>query len=70
MKHLKKTISGIFYTTFLLYAPCEADSEAFNKEQREVWSNVEHYVGLLSSGDIDGFLEYYHDDFTGWIQPL
>ena len=67
MKRHKRAIATIFCVSFLLTAPIEADSEVWNKEQREIWSNVEHYVGLLASGDIDGFLEYYHDDFTGWV---
>ena len=67
MKRHKRAIAAIFWISFLLTAPIEADSEVWNKEQREIWSNVEHYNGLLASGDIDGFLEYYHDDFTGWV---
>ena len=67
VKRHKRAIAAIFWISFLLTAPIEADSEGWNKEQREIWSNIEHYTGLVASGDIDGFLEYYHDDFTGWI---
>lgn len=32
----------------------------------DVWTNVKTYWGLWAQRDLDGFLEYYHDAYSGW----
>lgn len=41
-------------------------AQEWSKAQKEVWKNVETYNELLAKGDVDGFLSYFHDDYSGW----
>jgi ketosteroid isomerase-like protein len=34
--------------------------------QREIWKNVETYTNLIMKGDVEGFLDYFHKDYSGW----
>jgi ketosteroid isomerase-like protein len=38
----------------------------WSKEQQEVWKTVETYTDLAAKGDVDGFLTYFHEDYSGW----
>ena len=38
----------------------------WTKTQKEVWGNVETYTNLIMKGDVEGFSDYFHNDFTGW----
>lgn len=33
---------------------------------RAVWQNVQEYWDLWAKRDLDGFLKYHHDAFSGW----
>lgn len=50
-------IMGIFNTAF---------SQSWSAEQKEVWAGVNKYWEVSSSGNADGFLEYFDDSYTGW----
>jgi len=41
-------------------------AQEWSTEQKDVWKNVEAYWDLGAKGDIEGFLTYMHDDFSGW----
>ena len=41
-------------------------AQDWSAEHREVWETVRTYWGMFTGGDIDGFAEYFHEDFTGW----
>ncbi|MFQ6104504.1 MAG: YybH family protein [Candidatus Glassbacteria bacterium] len=38
----------------------------WNSEQQEVWKTVETYTEIAAKGDVEGFLKYFHEDYTGW----
>lgn len=38
----------------------------WTNKQKRVWKNVENYTSLILRGDVNGFLEYFHQDYTGW----
>ncbi len=40
--------------------------EYWNKEQREVWQNLEHHWECLIQAKIEEFLKYIHPDFIGY----
>ncbi len=35
-------------------------------DQKEIWKNVEKYTALIMKGNMDGFLEYFHNNYSGW----
>jgi ketosteroid isomerase-like protein len=42
-------------------------AQEWSSAQKEVWSNVETYWDLWAKRDVDGFLSYLHDDYSGWF---
>ncbi|HIG46094.1 MAG TPA: DUF4440 domain-containing protein [candidate division Zixibacteria bacterium] len=46
--------------------PTTAYSQEWSYDQKKVWTNVVTYWDLSSKGDIEGFLGYFHKDFSGW----
>jgi len=38
----------------------------WTKIQKEVWENVETYTNLIVNSDLEGFLNYFHKDYSGW----
>lgn len=66
MKHIIKNgivpviiLISMFMTTPLL-------AQNWSNKQKKVWKNVETYHELKAKGDIDGFLEYFHEDYSGF----
>jgi ketosteroid isomerase-like protein len=41
-------------------------SQEWSTAQKEVWKNVNDYWALLAKGDVSGFMEYFHSDYSGW----
>jgi len=64
MKSLTKSIFIILFITLLSSAPLFG--QEWSEEQKEVWKNVETYWDLYAKHDLEGFLGYFHDDFSGW----
>lgn len=42
------------------------NAQEWSAPQKEVWKNVNDYWGLMARGDINGFFEYFHQDYMGW----
>jgi ketosteroid isomerase-like protein len=42
-------------------------AQEWSSAQKEVWRNVETYWDLWAKRDVDGFLSYFHDDYSGWF---
>ena len=40
--------------------------ECWSNIQQEIWLNVENYTDLIIKGDVEGFLDYIHKDYSGW----
>jgi len=40
--------------------------------QKEIWDTVLTYTELIQQGKVDEFLEYFHEEYSGWnnIEPL
>ena len=41
-------------------------AQEWSKDQKDVWKNVETYWDLYAKGDVEGYLGYFHNDFSGW----
>jgi len=41
-------------------------AQEWNPAQKEVWKNVNDYWALMTKGDLNGFLDYFHQDYVGW----
>jgi hypothetical protein len=41
-------------------------AQEWSPAQKEVWKNVNNYWEVMSKGDVNGFLEYFHADYAGW----
>ena len=46
------------------------NSEQWSNKQQEIWQNVVTYTDLIMKGDVEGFLEHIHKDYSGWIPAL
>jgi ketosteroid isomerase-like protein len=57
-------VGSVLCLTVLIAAPVAAGD--WSAAQQEVWKNVEAYWALFAKGDIDGFLGYMHEDYSGW----
>ena len=64
MKTLSKSILLIVCITLLSSA--QLFGQEWSAEQKEVWKNVETYWDLGAKKDLEGFMDYFHDDFIGW----
>jgi len=40
--------------------------QEWTETQREVWKNVETYTDLIMKGYVEGFLDYFHRDYSSW----
>ena len=49
-----------------LITPATLFAQEWSAAQKEVWKNVETYWELSSNNDMDGFISYFHEDFSGW----
>ena len=46
--------------------PFGAPAQQRSDEQQEVWQSVEAYTEAFAQGNLEEFLSYFHEDFTGW----
>jgi len=49
-----------------LFISVQLSAQEWSDKQKEVWKNVEAYDDLASKGDLDGFMSYFHSDYSGW----
>jgi len=64
MKTLTKSILIVLCITLL--SSSQLFGQEWSEEQKEVWKNVETYWDLGVKKDLEGFMDYFHDDFIGW----
>jgi len=57
-------VGSLVCLAVLIAAPVAAGD--WSAAQQEVWKNVEAYWAVLAKGDVDGFLAYIHEDYSGW----
>ena len=41
-------------------------AQDWSPAQKEVWKNVNDYWAVMAKGDLNGFLDYFHADYSGW----
>ena len=72
MARMLKTAGVAALAAVLLLVVAPASAGDMSADQKAVWKNVETYWDVWMSGDVAGFLEYFHDDYSGWSydQPL
>ena len=46
--------------------PHEALAQQWSAQQQDVWQSVEAYTEAFAQGDLEEFLSYFHENFTGW----
>jgi ketosteroid isomerase-like protein len=56
----------LFASLVAACAPCGVLAQQWSAEQQEVWQSVEAYTEAFAQGELDEFLSYFHEDFTGW----
>jgi ketosteroid isomerase-like protein len=61
-----KSLKTIFFLAITFFVINSAFAQEWSKEQKEVWSNVEAYWEVSAKGDVDGFLKYFDESYTGW----
>jgi ketosteroid isomerase-like protein len=50
----------------VVFLPLGARGQQWSAEQQEVWQHVETYWSMYANEDVEGFLSYLHEDFSGW----
>lgn len=64
---MKIFIKGVVIVLFItLFCSVQLFGQEWSKEQKEVWKNVETYWYYSTNGDVEGFLSYVQDDYSGW----
>ena len=65
---MKLVIKNILFLP--VYIAVLSQTPVFSQEyptgHAEIWKNVEAYWNLWAKRDLDGFLEYFHDAYSGW----
>ena len=52
---------------FTMISATSLFSQEWSAKQKEVWKNVETYWDLDAKRDLDGFMGYFHADYSGWF---
>ena len=66
MKNIVKIASGIMMVLVISISSISASAQEWSSQQKEVWKTVSDYWAVMAKGDINGFLNYFHDDYSGW----
>lgn len=64
MKSLIQFVLAILVLT--MFASVQLFAQEWSAKQKEVWKNVETYWDVSAKHDLDGFMNYFHDDYSGW----
>ena len=60
--------SNVLIVSMVLFMAVGLFAGQWSAEQKEVWKNVLAYNELVTKGDVEGFLTYFHEDFSGWAK--
>ena len=67
MRHFMNIrVTSIILCVIVFVAPPLLAQE-WSAAQKGVWKNVEAYWNVWAKRDLDGFLNYFHDDYSGWF---
>ena len=67
MKCLTKNFAVVAIVCFTVLATTSLFAQEWTAGQKEVWKNVEAYWDLWAKRDLEGFLSYFHTDYSGWF---
>ncbi len=60
-------IRGLVYVLAASVVLCGGvQAQDWSPAQQAVWANVQAYWDLDGKGDLEGFLAYFHEDYSGW----
>lgn len=65
MKSLVKCVLIMLCLTLL--TSVQLFGQEWSEQQKEVWKNVETYWDLDAKRDLEGFMSYFHHDYSGWF---
>ncbi len=64
---MNRFVNSLVITLCLtLFISVQLSAQEWSDKQKEVWKNVEAYDDMARKGDVEGFLSYFHSDFSGW----
>lgn len=66
MKQFNPKLIVLFAFCFTLLAVTNLLAQEWSAAQKEVWKNVEAYWALDTAGNTEGFMAYFHPDYSGW----
>jgi ketosteroid isomerase-like protein len=66
MKRLKSISFVRAVLCFFLPASMPLCAQEWSSAQKDIWKNVETYTALGVERNVEGFLEYFHNDYCGW----
>ncbi len=49
-----------------LFISVQLSAQEWSDKQKEVWKSVEAYTDMANKGDLEGFMSYFHSDYSGW----
>ena len=67
MKCLTKNFAVAAIVCVTVLATTSLFAQEWSAAQKEVWKNVEAYTDLWAKRDLEGFLNYFHADYSGWF---
>ena len=64
---MNRFVNSLVITLCLtLFISVQLSAQEWSDKQKEVWKNVEAYDHLARKDDVEGFLSYFHSDYSGW----
>lgn len=67
MKHFTNILVVLAVLCFTMLPSTVLFAQEWSAAQEEVWENVEAYWVLSTEEDLEGFLSYFHADYSGWF---
>ena len=67
---MKKWEMLFFSICLTLILSTVLSAQQWSEEQKEVWKTVETYSELASKSDVEGFISYFDDSYSGWNYML
>lgn len=66
MRSLFKISVVVAVLGFFVFGSAPLLAQEWSKAQKEVWESIEKAWELSAKRDLEGFLSYLHDDYSGW----
>ena len=65
-------VSKVIFVSIILSTLCAfgLNAQQWTDAQKEVWEAVKTYNDLASQGDIQGYLSYFDESYSGWYYAI